>query len=85
MYLDQCPLCHDEGFRPDGQCARCGYSESRYNRAQDDVALTFHLTMSERARLKSPSPTWMAAIPAWCRSHWTFARPGGSQRTVTRR
>ena len=69
----RCPLCSAETSRADVPCPRCGYHADSYNRAQDDVALSFRLSMSDPNRTKpsaASSGTWLSAIPAWCKAHW---------------
>jgi hypothetical protein len=71
----RCPLCTIETTHPpEAPCPRCGYHAASYNRAQDDVALSFRLAMMDPSRTKQQSPasgsTWLSAIPAWCKSHW---------------
>lgn len=75
----RCPLCTGEIARGELVCRRCGYRPDSYNRAQDDVALSFRLAISDRSRTKTsststPGATWLSAIPAWCKSHWPPAR-----------
>ncbi len=70
---NRCPLCSASTPRGDVPCSRCGYHADSYNRAQDDVALSFRLSMSDPRRAKisaTPSGTWLNAIPAWCKAHW---------------
>ena len=72
----RCPLCSAETApaRADAPCPRCGYHARTYNRAQDDVALSFRLAMSDPSRTRPAPPvsggTWLSAIPAWCKAHW---------------
>ena len=72
----RCPLCSAEkaAARADAPCPRCGYHARTYNRAQDDVALSFRLAMSDPSRTRANPPvgggTWLSAIPAWCKAHW---------------
>lgn len=70
---NRCPLCFADASPPEAPCPRCGYDAKTYNRAQDDVALSFHLAMSDPSRTR-PTPTtggtWLSAIPAWCKAHW---------------
>ena len=70
---NRCPLCAAETFRAGAPCQRCGYHADSYNRAQDDVALSFRLSMSDPNRTKPSTTsggTWLSAIPAWCKAHW---------------
>ena len=70
----RCPLCSAQTPRVDAPCPRCGYHARTYNRAQDDVALSFRLSMSDPSRTRPAPPsaggTWLSAIPAWCKAHW---------------
>ena len=66
-----CPLCSAQTARAGAPCPRCGYHARTYNRAQDDVALSFRLAMSDPSRTRPVSGgTWLSAIPAWCKAHW---------------
>jgi predicted amidophosphoribosyltransferase len=70
---NRCPLCAAETARSDAACPRCGYHADSYNRAQDDVALSFRLAISDPSRIKASTAsggTWLSAIPAWCKAHW---------------
>lgn len=70
---NRCPLCDAEIARTDIPCPRCGYHADNYNRALDDVALSFRLSMSDPHRMKASTTTggtWFSAIPAWCKAHW---------------
>ena len=74
---NRCPLCAAETARADAACPRCGYHADSYNRAQDDVALSFRLAMSDPHRMKGSTAnggTWLSAIPAWCKAHWPPSR-----------
>jgi hypothetical protein len=78
---NRCPLCAAEHSRVEGPCPRCGYHAASYNRAQDDVALSFRLSMSDPSRTKATGAsaatsggTWLSAIPAWCKAHWPPSR-----------
>ncbi len=76
----RCPLCSAETDRARARagaaCSRCGYHADSYNRAQDDVALSFRLALSDPSRTRSTATptttgtTWLSAIPAWCKAHW---------------
>lgn len=73
----RCRLCSADTTGVDAPCPRCGYHADSYNRAQDDVALSFPLSMSDPSRTKSAptsAGTWLSAIPAWCKAHWPPAR-----------
>ena len=73
MHPVRCPLCSADTPRIDVPCPRCGYHADSYNRAQDDVALSFRLAMSDPSRTKATTTsggTWLSAIPAWCKAHW---------------
>ncbi len=73
----RCPLCSADTSHAEAPCPRCGYHANTYNRAQDDVALSFRLAMSDPSRTRSnptTGGTWIAAIPAWCKAHWPPAR-----------
>ena len=74
----RCPLCAAETTRAEVPCPRCGYHARTYNRAQDDVALSFRLALSDPSRTRSSSTTsggtWLSAIPAWCKAHWPPVR-----------
>lgn len=70
MYPDRCPLCSSDAPRADAPCPRCGYHADSYNRALDDVALSFRLSMSDRSRTKPAGQHWYSAIPTWCRAPW---------------
>ena len=74
MQPARCPLCSSETSRLDAPCPRCGYHADSYNRAQDDVALSFRLSMSDPNRTKPAGQHWLSAIPAWCKAHWPPAR-----------
>ena len=78
---NRCPLCAAEHTRVEAACPRCGYHAAHYNRAQDDVALSFRLSMFDPSRTKaagasgtSGGATWLSAIPAWCKAHWPPSR-----------
>jgi hypothetical protein len=77
---NRCPLCTAEFAPAEPRCRRCGYHAESYNRAQDDVALSFRLAMSDPSRTRGSSTqqpsgvAWLSAIPAWCKSHWPPSR-----------
>jgi hypothetical protein len=70
MQPARCPLCSSELPRVDAPCPRCGYHADSYNRAQDDVALSFRLSMSDPSRTKPAGSSWYSAIPEWWKAHW---------------
>ena len=73
----RCPLCAADNSRAEAACPRCGYHANTYNRAQDDVALSFRLAMSDPSRTRASTTsggTWLSAIPAWCKAHWPPTR-----------
>jgi hypothetical protein len=73
----RCPLCAADNSRAETACPRCGYHANTYNRAQDDVALSFRLAMSDPSRTRASTTsggTWLSAIPAWCKAHWPPTR-----------
>ena len=77
MQPSRCPLCAADAARAGAPCPRCGYHANTYNRAQDDVALSFRLAMHDPSRTKGSSTsggTWLSAIPAWCKAHWPPVR-----------